>query len=253
MILPDVNVLVHAHNADSLVHEPARRWWDACLSGAEGVGLAWAVILGVVRITTNRKVVARPLAVRDVMRRLEVRLALPQVHIVQPADSRFLRLRAELERLGAAGNLTTDAHLAVLAMERGYYVLYSTDADFARFPGLRWLTHANEPSLAVTQRPPAQLLPGVGAKGTGRPGDAVPTARNSCRPAPGFLLEASHTHPEGGALEMSHSSHTRRPARKSASACSAKPSSLPAAASRSILSSKRAASKASNHARNCAS
>ncbi len=138
MILPDVNVLVHAHNADSAVHQAARRWWDACLAGTEGVGLAWAVMLGFVRITTNRKVVERPLAVRDVLERLEQWLALPHVHVVQPSDSHFARLRAELERIGAAGNLTTDAHLAVLAMERGY-VLYSTDADFARFPGLRWV------------------------------------------------------------------------------------------------------------------
>ena len=138
MILPDVNVLVHAHNADSAVHERARRWWDGCLSGAEGVGLAWAVILGFVRITTNRKVVARPLAVHDVMERLQAWLALPQVHVAQPSETHSMRLRAELERLGAAANLTTDAHRAVLAMERGY-VLYSTDADFARFAGLRWV------------------------------------------------------------------------------------------------------------------
>ena len=138
MILPDVNVLVHAHNADSAVHEAARRWWDACLAGTEGVGLAWASILGFVRITTNRRVVARPLAVRDVMQRVEEWLVLPHVHIAQPSDSHFERLRGELERLGAAGNLTTDAHLAVLAMERGY-VLYSTDTDFARFAGLRWV------------------------------------------------------------------------------------------------------------------
>lgn len=137
MILPDVNVLVHAHNADSAVHEKARTWWDACLSGAEGVGLAWAAMLGFVRITTNRRVVARPLAVSDVMERLQSWLALPQVHIAQPSDTHFARLRAELERLGTAGNLTTDAHLAVLAMERGY-VLFSTDTDFARFKGLRW-------------------------------------------------------------------------------------------------------------------
>jgi predicted nucleic acid-binding protein len=45
---------------------------------------------------------------------------------------------AELERLGTAGNLTTDVHLAVLAMERGY-VLYSTDTDFSRVSGLRWV------------------------------------------------------------------------------------------------------------------
>jgi toxin-antitoxin system PIN domain toxin len=108
------------------------------LSGTEGIGLAWATILGFMRITTNRKVVARPLPVQDVMKCLEVWLALPHVHIAQPSDSHFARLRAELERLGTAGNLTTDAHLAVLAMERGY-VLYSTDADFGRFTGLRWV------------------------------------------------------------------------------------------------------------------
>jgi len=138
MILPDVNVLVHAHNADSAVHAQARRWWDSCLAGAEGIGLAWATMLGFVRITTNRRVVARPLPVRDVMQRLHDWLALPHVHVAQPSANHFARLRAELERLGTAGNLTTDAHLAVLAMERGY-ALYSTDADFARFAGLRWV------------------------------------------------------------------------------------------------------------------
>lgn len=138
MILPDVNVLVHAHNSDSGVHEAARGWWDGCLAGSEGVGLAWATILGFVRITTNRKIVVRPLAVGDVMGRIHGWLQLPHIHIAQPSDNHFARLRAELERLGTAGNLTSDAHLAVLAMERGY-VLYSTDTDFSRFEGLRWV------------------------------------------------------------------------------------------------------------------
>jgi uncharacterized protein len=138
MILPDVNVLVHAHNPDSAVHEPARHWWDECLSGPEGVGLAWAALLGFVRLTTNRRIVAYPFRVDDVMARVGSWLDLPHVHLVQPSDGHFTRLRAELERLGTAGNLTTDAHLAVLAMERGY-VLYTTDTDFARFPGLRWV------------------------------------------------------------------------------------------------------------------
>ncbi len=137
MILPDVNVLVHAHNTDSAVHAVARRWWDGCLAGSEGIGLAWAAMLGFVRITTNRRILARPLDVREVMARIHTWLELPHVHVVQPSDAHFLRLRDALEKLGTAGNLTTDAHLAVLAIERGY-VLYSTDADFSRFPGLRW-------------------------------------------------------------------------------------------------------------------
>jgi len=138
MILPDVNVLVHAHNSESAVHAQARHWWDACLAGTEGIGLAWATLLGFIRLTTNRKVVARPLSVRDVATRIGTWLELPHVHVAEPSDTHFSRLRSELERLGTAGNLTTDAHLAVLAMERGY-ILYTTDADFARFPGLRWI------------------------------------------------------------------------------------------------------------------
>ncbi len=69
---------------------------------------------------------------------LEEWLALPQVHIAHPSARHFANLRAALTRLGTGGNLTTDAHLATLAIERGY-ILYSTDRDFARFPGLRWV------------------------------------------------------------------------------------------------------------------
>ena len=100
MILPDVNVLVHAHNADSALHNRAMLWWDACLSGTEGIGLAWAAMLGFVRITTNRRVVARPLPVQHVMEQLQAWLTLPHVHIAQPSNTHFARLRAELERLG---------------------------------------------------------------------------------------------------------------------------------------------------------
>ncbi len=138
MILPDVNVLIHAHNEDSPCHDKARAWWEGCLEGTVGVGLAWVAMLGFVRITTHRRILAQPLEVDSVFARLESWLALPHVHIPQPSDRHFENLRSALIRIGAAGNLTTDAHLATLAMERGY-VLYTTDTDFARFPGLRWV------------------------------------------------------------------------------------------------------------------
>ncbi len=137
MILPDVNVLIHAHNLESPVHNDARDWWDEQLAGTTGVGLAWITILGFVRITTHPRVLERPLRVVDAMNRVGSWLALPHVHIPQPSDRHFERLRSSFERLGVGGNLTTDAHLAAIALDRGY-LLISTDADFARFPGLRW-------------------------------------------------------------------------------------------------------------------
>ena len=48
-----------------------------------------------------------------------------------------LLLAGYLEPLGTADNITTDAHLAALAIEHGAEVC-SADTDFGRFRGLRW-------------------------------------------------------------------------------------------------------------------
>jgi predicted nucleic acid-binding protein len=46
-------------------------------------------------------------------------------------------LRELLLPLGTGGNLTSDAHLAALAIEHRAE-LCSSDTDFARFTGLKW-------------------------------------------------------------------------------------------------------------------
>lgn len=68
------------------------------------------------------------------------------VDLMDPAQGHFERLHACLEKLGTAGNPTTDAHLAMLASERGC-ILHTTDPVFSRFPGLRWVNpiHPGEP------------------------------------------------------------------------------------------------------------
>jgi len=43
-----------------------------------------------------------------------------------------------LTEVGTGGNLTTDVQLAALALEYDAD-MHSNDADFARFPGLRWV------------------------------------------------------------------------------------------------------------------
>ena len=42
-----------------------------------------------------------------------------------------------IRKTDVAGNLTADAHIAVLSLE--YHVeIHTADPDFARFPGIRW-------------------------------------------------------------------------------------------------------------------
>ena len=137
MILPDVNVIVHAYNADSPVHAHAKAWWEDRLGAPGPVGLAWSVVLGYIRLTTHPRVLENPLPPSVACVHVESWLAQPQVQLVHPGERHASILFDLLRRLGTAGNLTSDAHLAALAIEHQAEVC-STDADFARFPGLRW-------------------------------------------------------------------------------------------------------------------
>lgn len=138
MIIPDVNLLVHAHNSQSRRHEAARAWWEELMNGDESVGLTWITILGFIRITTNSRILDNPLDVAEACRRVRSWLAQPQTLLIDPGDRHADILFRLLESLGTAGNLTTDAHLAALAIEH-QAGLHSSDADMARFPGLKWI------------------------------------------------------------------------------------------------------------------
>lgn len=137
MIVPDINLLVYAYNSDAPHHDDARRWLESVLSDRRTVGFSWAVMLGYVRLMTNRAVVLDPLAPAEALGHLRSWLARPQVVVLEPGP-RHLDLLDELMRHGhAAGPHMTDVHIAALAIE--YQAeLFSNDTDFARFPGLRW-------------------------------------------------------------------------------------------------------------------
>ena len=137
MILPDVNLLVHAYNRESPRHAAARKWWEGLLSGSQSVGLAWVVILGFIRITTHRQIMREPLGVEKACAHARAWLVQPYVTLVHPGTRHAEILFGLLEALGTAANLTTDAHLAALSIEH-QCELQSTDADFGRFSGLRW-------------------------------------------------------------------------------------------------------------------
>lgn len=143
MKLPDVNLLLYAVDESSARHGPARAWVEERLSGAETFALAWVVLLAFIRLTTSSRVFQSPLTPSQALDLVDSWLAQPCATVVHPTSRHAPVLRQLLEPLGTAGNLTTDAHLAALAIEHGAE-LCSTDTDFSRFAGLRW-TNPLEP------------------------------------------------------------------------------------------------------------
>jgi toxin-antitoxin system PIN domain toxin len=138
MIITDVNPLLNAYNRDFPDHDAARYWWEGVVNGGEDIGLAWVTVLGFIRIMTNPRAMLNPMPVGDAVAAAKSWLDLPNVDIVEPGPRHAEILFRLLRQVGVAGNLTTDAHLAALAIEHQAR-LASTDTDFARFAGLRWL------------------------------------------------------------------------------------------------------------------
>ena len=137
MRLLDLNLLLYAVNAESAQHGRARAWVEAAMNGAEAVAIPWVVILGFLRLATSRRVFDRPLDVEQACAVVDGWFARPNVVRLDPGPEHWRNLRTLFAAAGTAGNLTTDAHLAALAIEHECE-LCSTDADFARFPQLAW-------------------------------------------------------------------------------------------------------------------
>ena len=78
-----------------------------------------------------------PLPVDGALTRARSWLEQPPSVVLEPTARHFHVLSGLLGDSGTGGNLTTNAHLAALAMEHhGTVVTY--DSDFGRFPGVRW-------------------------------------------------------------------------------------------------------------------
>lgn len=136
MKLVDANILIYAVNADAPHHERSRQWLEESLSGIEPVGFPWISILAFLRITTRRQVFSNPLATEDAVAYVESWLEQPPVELVVPGPNHWAVFRTLVATSGTAGNLTSDAHLAALAIESGW-TLVSTDRDFGRFSRLK--------------------------------------------------------------------------------------------------------------------
>ena len=138
MIIPDVNLLLYAVVTAFPQHETAHTWWEETINSAAEIGLASPAIFGFIRIATNPRVLSPPLPVEAATGYISTWLGQPNISHLIPGPRHIEIAIGLLAGVGTGGNLTTDVQLAALALEYDADI-YSNDADFARFPGLRYL------------------------------------------------------------------------------------------------------------------
>jgi len=137
VIVIDANLLLYAYDATSPHHTKARRWIEQTFSGDEVVGIPWQSVAAFLRIVTNARLPGQGVAFDRAAGVVDEWLERPNVHLLAPGERHWRLFRHMIAEGQARGPLVSDAQLAALTIEHGG-VLYTTDRDFARFPGLRW-------------------------------------------------------------------------------------------------------------------
>jgi uncharacterized protein len=138
VIVVDANLLLYAYGESSPHHQKARAWLEKVLSGAETIAFAWQTLAAFVRIASDPRVPGYRRSAQEALQVVNEWLEQPVVRVLGPGDQ-YWRLFQQMVIEGqAAGPLVSDAEIAALTIENGA-VLCSTDRDFARFPGLRWV------------------------------------------------------------------------------------------------------------------
>jgi toxin-antitoxin system PIN domain toxin len=136
MIIPDTNLLIYAHDEASPFHGKARLWWESALSGGEPIGIPWVVILAFTRLLTHPSICENPLSPAQVRGIVEHWVSFAHVRIIHLSENALGRFFDLLEEAGTGGNLSTDALIALHALEHSA-IIASNDRDFDRFAGIK--------------------------------------------------------------------------------------------------------------------
>jgi toxin-antitoxin system PIN domain toxin len=137
MILPDANLLLYAYDQSSPFHPKAAAWCERIMSQSSPVILLPVVVFGFVRISTHPRIFNNPLSVAEASAHVRSWLDRKQVHLHDMLLEDVEAALALLEAAGTAGNLTTDAQIAAVALRLDAEV-HTADLDFGRFAGVRF-------------------------------------------------------------------------------------------------------------------
>jgi uncharacterized protein len=138
MMIVDANLLIYAHVSSLSQHAAATTWLNHQFNQSTIVGIPWQSLLSFARIITNPRIFAHPSTIAAAWDQIEDWIACPVVKVPVPGERHREILAILIKESVDRSNLIPDAQLAALAIENGY-TLYSTDHDFSRFKGLRWI------------------------------------------------------------------------------------------------------------------
>ena len=137
MLLPDVNILVHAHRLEAPEHGRYSEWLKALAVGPAPFGLSELGASAFVRVVTNPKIWDEPTSTEDALEFIERLRLRSNARLLTHGPTSWVHFARLCREARARGKLVADAYHAALAIEHGCELI-TADGDFARFAGLRY-------------------------------------------------------------------------------------------------------------------
>lgn len=137
LYLLDTNILIYAKMNASPEHECVSNWLVNTLDdGTASVLVCETSLLAFLRISTNPKVFAPPLPVKDAREFIGSFLGHPNVTIVHTTVHHYDELTEFMRKYKFPADLVMDAHLATIATRTGAAIA-TRDKDFKKVPYLK--------------------------------------------------------------------------------------------------------------------
>ena len=129
----DANLLLYASDRSSPHHRGALRFLESRAEDPDLFCLCWSTVMTYVRIATHPRIFAHPLSPEEALSNVGSLIELPRVRMLTEEDGFLGAYGSVTAGSVIRGNLVPDAHLATILRQHGVGLLYTTDADFARF------------------------------------------------------------------------------------------------------------------------
>jgi len=138
LILIDTNFLLYAYHPRAAHHARSRAWLESMFAGPGLVRFSWLTLRAFLRIGTSHRVFDRPLSTAEAEAAISTWLAQPAAGILEPGRGTGTSFAPFCARARPAARLSWMLFSPRFAIEHGATIC-STDRDFARFPGVKWI------------------------------------------------------------------------------------------------------------------
>lgn len=137
IVAVDTNILVYAHRAECPEHRKARRLVTGLAEADIPWALAWPCVYEFLRVVTHPKVFHPATPLQMAWKNISALLQSPSLMMLTETERHAPILAGVLADAAISGNLLHDAHIVALMIEHGVREIYTADADFGRFSGIK--------------------------------------------------------------------------------------------------------------------